>query len=222
MFHQTVFWIMLPLLVAPLLVWGSVWAFIVKASIPSLLRKKTFASNNRYPPSPKAHCMDGLPLQKLWCLQSAPPLLPPPAHRHTHTHFPCSFCSSQRCSTASVFVLREPAAPWKPFLPPSLPPSLSSQPFSRILFDHSCLSGMSEWVCATEEGDKEENGDHKEKERERTGTLLITSMQATADVTKKESSWSSWKGQGTDVFTVIYSSIVCVLWLWEMDCLHVD
>lgn len=28
-------------------------------------------------------------------------------------------------------------------------------------------------------------------------------MQATADVTKKESSWSSWKGQGTDVFTVI-------------------
>lgn len=26
-------------------------------------------------------------------------------------------------------------------------------------------------------------------------------MQATADVTKKESSWSSWKGQGTDVFT---------------------
>lgn len=32
-------------------------------------------------------------------------------------------------------------------------------------------------------------------------------MQATADVTKKESSWSSWKGQGTDVFTVICSSV---------------
>lgn len=29
-------------------------------------------------------------------------------------------------------------------------------------------------------------------------------MQATADVTKKESAWSGWKGQGTDVFTVIY------------------
>lgn len=35
-------------------------------------------------------------------------------------------------------------------------------------------------------------------------------MQATADVTKKECSWSSWKGQGTDVFTVIYSSFFCV------------
>lgn len=32
-------------------------------------------------------------------------------------------------------------------------------------------------------------------------------MQATADVTKKESSWSSWRGQGTDAFTVISSSV---------------
>lgn len=34
-------------------------------------------------------------------------------------------------------------------------------------------------------------------------------MQGAADVTKKECSWSSWKGQGTDVFTVICSFIVC-------------
>lgn len=70
---------------------------------------------------------------------------------------------------------------------------------------------MSEWVGATEELGKEENGEQKEKikrEREQ-GQKLITSMQGAADVTKKECSWSSWKGQGTDVFTVICSFIVC-------------
>jgi len=36
---------------------------------------------------------------------------------------------------------------------------------------------------------------------------VILSMQAAADVTKKESSWSGWKGQGTDAFTVISSSV---------------
>lgn len=84
-----------------------------------------------------------------------------PQHTQTHTHCPCSFFSSQRCSTASVSVLRELAAPWKPVLPPSLS-SLSV--ISASFFDHSCLSGMSKWVGATEEGDKEESGDHKEKE----------------------------------------------------------
>lgn len=32
---------------------------------------------------------------------------------------------------------------------------------------------------------------------------MIVSMQAGAEVTKKESSWSGWRGQGTDVFTVL-------------------
>lgn len=47
---------------------------------------------------------------------------------------------------------------------------------------------------------KKKSEDKEKREREQ-GRSLITSMQATADVTKKESSWSSWKGQGTDVFT---------------------
>lgn len=41
-------------------------------------------------------------------------------------------------------------------------------------------------------------------------------MQATADVTKKEGSWSGWKGQGTDVFTVIYSP-VCLCFVAVRD-----
>lgn len=37
------------------------------------------------------------------------------------------------------------------------------------------------------------------------------SMQAAADASKKESSWSSWKGQGTAVFTGICVCVcVCV------------
>ena len=52
---------------------------------------------------------------------------------------------------------------------------------------------------AQEEEELEENGEDQEKGK--SGRLII-SMQATADGIKKECSWSSWKGQGTDVFAV--------------------
>lgn len=107
------------------------------------------------PSSPRAlnHCMDGL-LQQIRCcaVYDVPPLplypllllppSPPQTHRHTRTWR----------STASVFVLRESAAPWKPLLPPSRPQPLSH----RILPTIHASPWDDRLSCSRRRGKREE------------------------------------------------------------------
>lgn len=102
----------------------------------------------------------------VWCLQFKPPFLTLPQHTrtqtHTHTRSPHSSCSSQRCSTASVCVLREPAAPWKHF-PPSLPTSLSVISASFLTI-HAFLGWVSESVRPKRETKKKTDTIKRKKE----------------------------------------------------------
>lgn len=122
-------------------------------------------------PSPKAlnHCMDGLLQQQtvVWCLQFDPPS--PSTDIHIRTFPSPSVLASAAPRHQSVCSASRQHLGNLSSLPPFLPSSryhLCLAP--RILFStiHAFL-GMSEWVGATGEGDKEENGDDTEKERER-------------------------------------------------------
>lgn len=107
--------------------------------------------------------MDGLLQQQLW--YGVYNLNPPPLRQHTDTYAISLLLLFEPALLHSISLCAPRAGSTLEAFPPSLP--LCRR---RILFDHSCLSGMSEWVGATEEGDKEDNGDDKEKERKRTGT----------------------------------------------------
>ena len=126
-----------------------------------------------HPLTPRAlnHCMDGLLQQQMWygVYNLNPPLSPSPStHTHTHTlrHIHALPAPpSQCCSTASVCVLREPAAPWKHF-PPSLPTSLSIISASFLTI-HAFLGWVSESVRPKRETKKKtETTKRKEENRD--------------------------------------------------------
>lgn len=174
------------------------------------------------------HLTHGLLLQKPWfdvynfSLHSS---LPQPTGIHVRTFSAPSVLTSAAPQHQSLC-----SASWQHLgnlssLPP-FPLSSSSHPLACILFDRSCLSGMCEWDGSAEEGNKEENGRlHWNRAREREqGHYWSPAMQATADQTKKESSWSSWKGQGTDTFHVIAQDLseFCGCENWSCSCMQVS
>lgn len=143
--------------------------------------KKMFRSVTTQALRPEAlnHCTHGLLLQKPWFDVYNFPLLsslPQPTGIHVRTFSAPSVLTSdapQHQSLCSAL-----AAPRKPLVPPSFPPSSSSQPLSRILL-RPFMPNWDAWVKRFCRG-----GETKTKKRrlywnksegERTGTLLITS-----------------------------------------------
>lgn len=180
--------------------------------------KKMFRSVTTQALRPEAlnHCTHGLLLQKPWFDVYNFPLLsslPQPTGIHVRTFSAPSVLTSDAPQHQSLCSARWQHLGNLSSLPPFLPlHHLSLSPAS--FFDHSCLTGMREWNGSAEEGkQRRKNGDCTEtraREREQ-GHYWSPAMQATADQTKKESSWSSWKGQGTDTFHVICSGFVLFL-----------
>lgn len=131
----------------------------------------------------------------LCCLRRAPPIpccsSLPLLHKHTDTHTYAALHSISLCAPRVGSTLETS--------PPSLPPVLSLS-LTASFPPFMPLRGTTDWAAPAEEESAKRQSDGG-----------ISSMQATADMTKKECLWSSWKGQGTDAFLWFYSRFACRL-----------
>lgn len=158
--------------------------------------------------------MDGLLQQQLWCVVYN--LTPSP---NTHTR---SFFLSHHCSRASVREPREPAAPWKPFLPSSLPlsslPLSISSPASFFFSGHSCLFFLDDWVSR-----RHWRGRQRRKRRPRgenkQGHNWSAACRPLQTLPRRNAPGAAGRARVLMCLPSSTHHSVCVLCLWERGCL---